>query len=124
MGLDLIEASGSDVRLTFDTWHFWRSDPDHDLLATIPPGLIHEVQLADGGAQVVEDLQTDLLYHRKVPGSGAFDLAKTMAVLAGIGPIRPIGPETFSAEMNDLSAEASTRANADGLQQVLKPQDV
>ena len=35
-GWSLIQASGADVGLTFDTWHFWRSDPDHDLLASIP----------------------------------------------------------------------------------------
>ena len=114
-GWSLIEASGADVGLTFDTWHFWRSDPDHDLLATIPMDRILEVQIADGGADVVEDLQTDLLYHRRVPGEGAFDLARTIDALRAMGPIRSIGPETFSAEMNETEADAAVRRNAAGL---------
>ncbi len=31
------------VNFTFDTWHFHRSNPDHALLATIPPARIVEV---------------------------------------------------------------------------------
>lgn len=114
-GWRLVEASGADVSLTFDTWHFWRSDPDHDLLRTVPMDRIMEVQVADGGAQVVENLQTDLLYHRRVPGEGDFDLARTIDVLRGMGPIRSIGPETFSAEMNAVSAAEAVGRNAAGL---------
>lgn len=114
-GWGLIEASGAEVGLTFDTWHFWRSDPDHDLLASVPMDRILEVQIADGGAEVVEDLQTDLLYHRRVPGEGAFDLARTIGVLRGMGPTRSVGPETFSQEMNETPAAEAVRRNAAGL---------
>jgi sugar phosphate isomerase/epimerase len=119
-GWRLIEASGSDVGLTFDTWHFWRSTPDHDLLRTLPMDRIWEVQVADGGAKVVENLQTDLLYHRRVPGEGDFDLPQTLGVLQAMGPIRSLGPETFSAEMNGLSAEEAVARNEVGLQNVLR----
>ena len=114
-GWSLIQTSGADVGLTFDTWHFWRSDPDHDLLATIPMDRILEVQIADGGADIVEDLQTDLLYHRRVPGEGDFDLRRTIDVLRGMGPIRSIGPETFSREMNETPATEAVARNAAGL---------
>ena len=114
-GWSLIEASGADVGLTFDTWHFWRSDPDHELLASVPMERILEVQIADGGDEIVEDLQTDLLYHRRVPGDGYFDLARTVGVLRSMGPIRSIGPETFSQEMNETSASEAVRRNAAGL---------
>lgn len=117
-GWGLIEAAGGTVGLTFDTWHFWRSNPDHDLLRTIPMDRITEVQIADGGETIVEDLQTDLLYHRRVPGEGAFDLERTIAVLREMGPIRSVGPETFSAEMNDLSAAEAVTRNASGLRSV------
>lgn len=114
-GWKLIEASGAEVGLTFDTWHFWRSDPDHDFLATLPMERLLEVQIADGGAEVVEDLQTDLLYHRRVPGEGDFDLARTVSVLRGMGPLRSIGPETFSQEMNETAADVAVRRNGQGL---------
>ena len=115
----LLRSSGARADLTFDTWHFWRSDPDHDLLATIPMDRIMEVQVADAMEAVVEDLQTDLLYHRKVPGEGEFDLARTLSVLRGMGPIRSIGPETFSAEMNDTPAAAAVARNAAGLARLM-----
>ena len=118
-GWGLVEASGPLVGLTFDTWHFWRSDPDHGALRAIPIDRIAEVQVADGGATIVEDLQTDLLYHRRVPGEGAFDLRRTLAVLAEMGPVRSIGPETFSAQMNELSAREAVRRNEKGLGNVL-----
>lgn len=113
--LGLLAAADADVGLTFDTWHFWRSDPDHELLRTIPMERITEVQIADGGAEIVENLQTDLLFHRRVPGEGDFDLARTIDVLRSMGPIRSIGPETFSAEMNAISAAEAVRRNAAGL---------
>ena len=119
-GWSLIQASGANISLTFDTWHFWRSEPDHDLLRTIPMDRILEVQVADGGAEVVEDLQTDLLYHRRVPGEGDFDLGRTLDVLRGMGPIRSIGPETFSREMNETdTALEAVRRNAAGLANVM-----
>ncbi len=113
--LALLDAADADVGLTFDTWHFWRSDPDHDLLATIPADRIMEVQVADADEDIVEDLETDLLYHRKVPGAGAFDLTRTMDVLRGLGPIRSMGPETFSAEMNETAAKEAVQRNWRGL---------
>ncbi len=114
-GWGLIQASGADVGLTFDTWHFWRSTPDHELLRTIPMARILEVQIADGGEKIVENLYTDLLFHRRVPGEGDFDLATTIAVLREMGPIRSVGPETFSQEMNEASADEAVRRNAAGL---------
>ncbi|WP_299414755.1 sugar phosphate isomerase/epimerase [uncultured Sulfitobacter sp.] len=118
-GWALIEASGADVGLTFDTWHFWRSNPDHDLLATIPMDRILEVQIADGNTKIVENLQTDLLFHRKVPGEGEFDLARTIAVLRGMGPMRSLGPETFSQEMNEATAIDAVQRNEAGLRKVM-----
>ena len=118
-GWSLIQASGADVGLTFDTWHFWRSEPDHDLLRTIPMDRILEVQVADAASEVVQDLQTDLLYHRRVPGEGDFDLARTLDVLRTMGPVRSIGPETFSQEMNQTATAAeAVRRNARGLRTV------
>ncbi len=119
-GWDLVRRSGPGVDLTFDTWHFWRSNPDHDLLASLPDGRIAEVQVADGARDVRGDLRTDLLRHRRVPGEGEFDLGRTLAVLLGVGPLRSVGPETFSDEMNGLPASEAVRRNEAGLDVVLR----
>ena len=36
--------------IVFDTWHFFRGDPDFDLLATVPGDRIYCVQIDDAAA--------------------------------------------------------------------------
>lgn len=104
-GWDLIQAVDSPhLGLTFDTWHFWRADPDHDLLATIPGDKIFEIQLADAQSELQGDMVNDLLHHRLLPGEGDFDLARTVHVLRRIGANRSVGPELFSDAMDALPA--------------------
>ncbi len=111
-GWDLVkQVNHPSLGLTFDTWHFWRAKPDHDLLASIPGNKITEVQLADARLELHGDLLNDLLHHRLLPGEGEFDLRKTMQVLRQIGALRRVGPELFSDAMDALTAaEAGRRA--------------
>lgn len=118
-GWELVQAAGDDVRMVFDTWHFWRSDPDHDLLATIPGQRIAEVQLADGRSEITGNLMVDLMQYRTIPGEGDFDLVKTIRVLDQIGGMRSYGPETFSDAMNELSARQAIRRNEEGITQLV-----
>ncbi len=118
-GWELIRTAGDDIGMIFDTWHFWRSNPDHDLLATIPGERIYEVQIADAKDEIVENLMVDLLSHRRIPGEGDFDLVRTLAVLREIGGLRSYGPETFSDDMNALTASEAVRANAKGFATVM-----
>ncbi len=114
-GWDIVrQVNNPALGLCFDTWHFWRADPDHDLLATIPADKITEVQLADAKTEIMGgDLTTDLLYHRLFAGDGDFDLVTTMQVLRDMGAVRSIGPERFSAVMDGLDAlEAGRQAGA------------
>lgn len=104
-GWDLVQAVGRDsLGLTFDTWHFWRADPDHDLLRTIPGSRIFDVQLADATTELKGDLLTDLLRHRLLAGDGDFDLETTVSILKEIGAYRQVGPELFSDAMDALDA--------------------
>ena len=115
-GWDLVRTVDHDsLGLTFDTWHFWRSEPDHDLLATIPAGKIFDVQLVDGAAEPVGDLLNDLLHHRLLPGDGSFDLARTVAVLKEMGAWASVGPELFSDAMDALDAEEVGRLTGENL---------
>jgi len=101
-----VQPLGDNVGLTFDTWHFHRSDPDHRLLRTVPGHRIFEVQLADALLEVQGgDLVTDLLGYRRYPGDGEFDLGKTIETLRQIEALKSIGPEVFSYELDEQSAE-------------------
>ena len=112
--IQLLDAVGGDrVGLTFDTWHFHRSDPDHALLRTLDGARVTEIQLADAAMTMHGDLMNDLQHFRRVPGEGEFDLTTTVTVLKEIGAWRSVGPEIFSDEMDGLTADdAAARARA------------
>lgn len=115
-GWDLVRSVGRDnLGLTFDTWHFWRAEPDHDLLRTIPGDRIFDVQLADAKTELNGDLFNDLLRHRLLAGEGDFDLEITVAILKEIGAYRQVGPELFSDVMDGLGAREVGRVTGQNL---------
>ncbi|MDX2237104.1 MAG: sugar phosphate isomerase/epimerase [Hyphomonadaceae bacterium] len=97
--------------LCFDTWHFYRSDPDFALLSTVPGDAIFEVQLADAThALQAETLTEDLLHHRRLPGDGEFDIARVAQALQALKAWRSVGPEVFADAMDARDAESAGRA--------------
>jgi sugar phosphate isomerase/epimerase len=97
----VVQAAGrANAGITVDSWHFFRGDPDLDLLRTIPGDRIASVQLNDGAAQLVESLVKDTFRHRRLPGDGTFDLAGLVDALDSIGGLRLVGPEVLSIELS------------------------
>ena len=92
----------------FDTWHFYRGDPDFDLLATVPGDRIKAVQVNDAEEQVVGTLWEDTM-RRLLPGDGSFDVERAMAALADIGGLSWIGPEVFNEDLIALGPDAAAR---------------
>jgi sugar phosphate isomerase/epimerase len=84
--------------LVFDTWHFFRSDADFDLLATIPGKRILQVQIDDAAAVADGPLREET-QRRLLPGDGALDLSRAVRALAAIGGMRWIGPEVINPEL-------------------------
>ena len=119
-GWDLVETINADnLGLTFDTWHFWRSDPDHSVLRSIPADKIFDVQLADAKTQLQGSLIEDLLGHRLFPGEGDFDLETTIGVLQEMGAFNSVGHELFSNAMDALSASKVAALSAANLDQYI-----
>lgn len=109
-GWDLVRTiDRANLGLTFDTWHFWRAEPDLALLRTIPGEKIFDVQLVDATTALKGDLLNDLLRHRLFAGEGDFDLVTTVNVLRQTGAYRSVGPELFSDAMDALDAETVGR---------------
>lgn len=81
--------------LVFDTWHFFRGDPDFDLLNRIPGERIFQVQIDDAAA-VAEGSLREETQQRLLPGDGALDLTRVTRALHAIGALRWIGPEVIS----------------------------
>jgi sugar phosphate isomerase/epimerase len=99
--------------MVFDTWHFFRSDPDFELLARIPGDRIFVVQVSDAGAEMLGDVIEDTTHRRRLPGDGSFDLLGVLTALERIGALRAVGPEILSDDMNLLSpTRAATLAGA------------
>lgn len=102
IGWDVVRAAGRpNGGLVFDTWHFFRGDPDYDLLASVPGKRIFQVQLDDATAEPSGTLREET-QRRLLPGDGAFDLTRVLRALADIGGLRWIGPEVISPELAAL----------------------
>lgn len=99
--------------ILFDTWHFFRGNPDMGILDTLPSGTIQTLQLAD--AMPVSpgmSLLDECLNYRIEPGAGILPLSQIMQKLKPQG-IRDVGPEVFSRELDALSADqAASRVTA------------
>lgn len=105
--------------LIFDTWHYFRSGQNDELLATIPGDKIFAVQLADGLHDIDWPLAVDMLHHRRPPGAGDFDLVTTIRKFDDIGGLRNVGPEIFSDEFDEFPPEEAGRKAADTTRDVL-----
>ena len=96
----LQSADRPNAGITVDSWHFFRGDPDLDLLRSIPGDRITSVQLNDGSAEIVESLVKDTFLHRRLPGEGDFDLVGLVDALRSIDALHVVGAEVLSAELS------------------------
>jgi sugar phosphate isomerase/epimerase len=104
--------------LTFDTWHFFRSNPDFELLERIPGERIFAVQLNDAAAEVTGTLWEDTM-NRRLPGDGSFGLHRVIQVLAGIGGLTLVGPEVISPELAARPSTETARVARQRVEQLL-----
>jgi sugar phosphate isomerase/epimerase len=114
---DLVRAAGrSNGGLVFDTWHFFRGEPEFDVLEGIPGDRIFCVQLDDAPAVPQGSLREETS-RRLLPGDGALDLIAALRSLHRIGALRWVGPEVISPELAampvaDAAALAMERTRA------------
>lgn len=96
---------GRGAGLMLDSWHFARREVAVEPLLCLPKGAILGVELADIGASIIDDIFTDTLDHRHVPGEGAFDFAPFIAAVRQAGYDGPIGLEVLSSSLRQLPVE-------------------
>lgn len=124
--LEIVDgADRTNGGILFDTWHFFRGNPDFDLLASCRAEWIKAVQISDAAEEVRDSLWKDTIHHRRVPGEGSFDLVRVLQVLEQRGALDWYGPEVISDELHALEpAEAvrtATRAMDDVLLSAIGP---
>ena len=108
---DLVRAADrQNGGLVFDTWHFFRGEPQFDVLQTVPGDRIFCVQLDDAPAVPHGSLREETS-HRLLPGDGALDLTAALRALHRIGALRWVGPEVISPDLAALPVlDAATLA--------------
>lgn len=86
--------------LCVDSWHFFRGEPDLELLRTVPAERVFMVQFNDGPVPPVDaDRMTDAVHHRTLPGEGDLDLRSFLAALDRPGVEAPLSVEIYSDEL-------------------------
>ncbi len=101
------EAEASNGGILLDFWHFFRCNPDFELLEQIPAEKIHAVQACDAkfkpdpGRTPLQDTLED----REPLGQGEFPFEKLLQVLARKGALARIGPEYFCKKLRGMSPE-------------------
>src|SRR5215207_385785 len=98
--------------ILFDTWHFFRGDPDFAVLEQVPGERIFAVQIDDAAAEVRGSMREDT-QNRLLPGDGVFDLTRAVRVLDRIGALRLVGPEVISPDTAAMPPVEAARVAGD-----------
>lgn len=97
--------------IVFDTWHYLRAGRDdaqlRTLLQTMPRGTIDSVQLADGARHLPHgrSLVDDCVKHRQPVGEGEMPILEIVSILNTTGHLDLVGPEIFSAALDELNGD-------------------
>ena len=111
--------------LVFDMWHYFRGDPDDDLLQTLPGERIYRVQVADAKDEIKGgSLNEDLMHYRLPPGEGDFALEPTLEVLKDIGGLSSVGIELFSDNFDAMSPQEAGEKAGRSLRDILSKVEV
>ncbi len=107
----IARAGRSNGKLCLDLWHVVRGDTALSEIATLPAEEIAHIELCDGRTELVVDLWTDTIHHRRLPGDGDFDVTGFLGAVRETGYRNTVGVEILSAEHRRLPlAEAATSA--------------
>lgn len=94
------EADRDNGGVLIDSWHYFRGDPDREVLLAIPGERVLAVQVDDAPAVAGPDLWQDTR-ERLLPGEGELDLSGLLGDLARIGGLGCVGPEVLSASTTE-----------------------
>lgn len=117
---DLVARSGAqNAGVVLDTWHHARGDGTDDDLDLVPADRIVTIQISDGPLRPVGTELEDTFQRRRLPGTGEFDLARTLGRAANLGVRAPLGVEVLSDELRALEARDATSRAASATRSVI-----
>ena len=104
--------------ILFDTWHFYRGDPDFAVLEGVPGERIFAVQIDDAAAEVRGTMREDTK-NRLLPGDGDLDLPRAVRALDRIGALRWVGPEVISPVLEAMPPLEAARLAGDRVRELI-----
>ncbi|MGC4892242.1 sugar phosphate isomerase/epimerase family protein [Micromonospora sp. DT31] len=113
---ELCRECGPDVRLTVDSWHFFRGRANR--AADLRGRAVGAVQLSDGAATPAADAVLESTTGRLLPGDGDFGLDRLLTAIT-IEPGCPVGPEVFTAPVPEGRVDAVAVRAHDATRNVL-----
>ncbi len=113
------EAGCSNSGVAFDTWHFFRTDRDYEVLRSIPRNRLRNVQVVDGHHQPVGSGIWDDVFARMLPGDGELPLVEILEILRDYHDVEFVGPEAILAELDTLAPDELGRRAARTTDKVL-----
>lgn len=115
--LRLCEASGPNIGITLDAWHWHHSEGSvADILATPRERIVH-VHVSDARAMPPADVQDNM---RWLPGEGIMDLMGFFQALRKIGWTGGVACETIGARLDNIAPEEQARLGLESTTAVMK----
>jgi sugar phosphate isomerase/epimerase len=98
-----------EVGLCLDSWHVTRSATTWEEVEALRPEQVAFVQFDDALPLESEDLMSETIHRRALPGEGELDLVRFRDVIRAIGYEGPVGVEVISAKLRALPIEEFAR---------------
>lgn len=117
----LVRAVGqANAGIVMDSLHFFRSGAQWAALGDLRPGEVVALQVNDGPAERPnDDYHAEAMGLRRLPGDGAFDLTRFLAVLAARGTTVPLTAEVVSKVLDALPPAEAARRMAEATRRLL-----
>jgi sugar phosphate isomerase/epimerase len=101
-GLQVVDLAGSGAGLLIDTWHFSFGPSTWEDLEAVPSHKIAYVQFNDAPVPASDDLMTETMDRRLLPGDGTFDLDRFATTLRANGFAGYVSVEVLSTDLRTL----------------------
>ncbi len=107
--LDIVHRVGGPVGVCVDTWHFFRGPDTFADLEALPAADLAYIQFNDALPLESDDLMTETLQRRTLPGEGEFDLARFCEIIRAKHYDGPVAIEIMSASLRAEGPAAYAR---------------
>lgn len=110
-------ANRNNGGIMLDTWHHYRSGSANSTISDAA-SRIYALQISDAPEQAADDMITETLAHRLLPGEGDIDLQDILGRLKVESCQAPVGVEVFSTELQKIPAADIAQRAADCIRSV------